>query len=168
MPHRCKAGRIWHSIPAETEGQSAAAAARHVPVWLGPEELGKPFLHCLILKCQVNVQLHLCSLLVQMFITCQLKAISQMWRSNSINKACNYVNSRYFSLVFFFLQCVKSSTECLEKKFSSLFRWENVDGYDNVCQRCESICSKKPPVLKSTTHPRGVAAKGMPRRPVES
>ncbi|XP_070780039.1 zona pellucida sperm-binding protein 3-like [Enoplosus armatus] len=46
------------------------------------------------------------------FITCQLKATSEMWRSSPINKACNYVHSR----------------------------WKNVDGSDDVCQCCDSTC----------------------------
>ncbi|XP_068434484.1 zona pellucida sperm-binding protein 3-like [Clinocottus analis] len=46
------------------------------------------------------------------FITCQLKATAEMWQTSSINKACNYVDSR----------------------------WLNVDGSD-VCQCCDSICS---------------------------
>ncbi|XP_054463183.1 uncharacterized protein LOC129098220 [Anoplopoma fimbria] len=51
-----------------------------------------------------------------MYITCKLKATSEMWRSSSINKACNYVHSR----------------------------WINVDGSD-VCPCCDSTCSKSTP-----------------------
>nr|XP_057906371.1 zona pellucida sperm-binding protein 3-like isoform X2 [Doryrhamphus excisus]XP_057906372.1 zona pellucida sperm-binding protein 3-like isoform X2 [Doryrhamphus excisus] len=51
------------------------------------------------------------------FITCQLKARSEMWSSSPVNKACSYVNSR----------------------------WKSVDGSDDVCRCCESICSPNPP-----------------------
>ncbi|XP_068434847.1 zona pellucida sperm-binding protein 3-like [Clinocottus analis] len=50
------------------------------------------------------------------FITCQLKATHEMWKTSPINKACNYVDSR----------------------------WTNVDGSD-VCQCCDSICSTSIP-----------------------
>ncbi|KAA8585018.1 zona pellucida sperm-binding protein 3 [Etheostoma spectabile] len=46
------------------------------------------------------------------FITCHLKATSEMWKSSPINKACNYVHSR----------------------------WINEDGSD-VCRCCDSTCS---------------------------
>uniref|UniRef100_A0A667XDZ1 Zona pellucida sperm-binding protein 3 n=1 Tax=Myripristis murdjan TaxID=586833 RepID=A0A667XDZ1_9TELE len=49
------------------------------------------------------------------YITCQLKATSQMWRSGPNAKACNYLNSR----------------------------WRHVDGDDEVCGCCESDCSSK-------------------------
>ncbi|KAE8283103.1 Zona pellucida sperm-binding protein 3 [Larimichthys crocea] len=48
------------------------------------------------------------------FITCHLKATSKMQRSSPINKACNYVQSR----------------------------WQNVDGGDDVCRCCDSTCNK--------------------------
>uniref|UniRef100_A0A3P8SJ61 Zona pellucida sperm-binding protein 3 n=1 Tax=Amphiprion percula TaxID=161767 RepID=A0A3P8SJ61_AMPPE len=51
-----------------------------------------------------------------MFITCQLKATPEIWTSSRINKACNYVRSR----------------------------WENMDGDDAVCQCCDSSCSMRP------------------------
>ncbi|XP_038555080.1 LOW QUALITY PROTEIN: zona pellucida sperm-binding protein 3-like [Micropterus salmoides] len=44
------------------------------------------------------------------YITCQLKATSEMWSSSPINKVFNYVHSR----------------------------WENVDGGDDVCQCCRN------------------------------
>ncbi|XP_056264053.1 zona pellucida sperm-binding protein 3-like [Pseudoliparis swirei] len=50
------------------------------------------------------------------FITCQLKVTSAMWKNSPTNKACNYVNSR----------------------------WINVDASD-VCQCCDSICYKSTP-----------------------
>ncbi|XP_070703562.1 zona pellucida sperm-binding protein 3-like [Pempheris klunzingeri] len=46
------------------------------------------------------------------FITCQLKVTSDMW-SSPVNKACNYVHSR----------------------------WQNVDGHDDACRCCDSACS---------------------------
>ncbi|XP_069569621.1 zona pellucida sperm-binding protein 3-like [Brachyistius frenatus] len=49
------------------------------------------------------------------FITCQLKATPEMWRNSPINKACNYVHSR----------------------------WRSVDGNNGVCQCCDSICHKR-------------------------
>ncbi|XP_061741012.1 zona pellucida sperm-binding protein 3-like [Nerophis ophidion] len=51
------------------------------------------------------------------FITCQLKASSEMWRSSPVNKACSYVHSR----------------------------WINVDESDEVCSCCESTCSQNFP-----------------------
>ncbi|XP_067426690.1 zona pellucida sperm-binding protein 3-like isoform X3 [Thunnus thynnus] len=51
------------------------------------------------------------------FITCQLKASSEMWKSSPSNKACNYVHSR----------------------------WENVDGNEDVCQCCDSTCHGSSP-----------------------
>ncbi|XP_044037915.1 zona pellucida sperm-binding protein 3-like [Siniperca chuatsi] len=48
------------------------------------------------------------------YITCQLKATSEMWKSCPINKACNYEHSR----------------------------WKNVDGSDDVCRCCDSTCSR--------------------------
>lgn len=50
------------------------------------------------------------------FITCQLKATPEVWKSSPSNKACNYMHSR----------------------------WKNVDGNDSVCQCCEGICYKTP------------------------
>ncbi|XP_075994840.1 zona pellucida sperm-binding protein 3-like [Genypterus blacodes] len=46
------------------------------------------------------------------FITCQLKATTETWRSSATVKACNYVHSR----------------------------WENVDMDDSACRCCESSC----------------------------
>uniref|UniRef100_A0A8C2WQU8 Zona pellucida sperm-binding protein 3 n=2 Tax=Cyclopterus lumpus TaxID=8103 RepID=A0A8C2WQU8_CYCLU len=50
------------------------------------------------------------------FITCQLKVTSEIWKNSPINKVCNYVD----------------------------LRWINVDGSD-VCQCCDSICYKSTP-----------------------
>ncbi|XP_054615675.1 zona pellucida sperm-binding protein 3-like [Dunckerocampus dactyliophorus] len=49
------------------------------------------------------------------FITCRLKARSEMWRGSPVNKACSYVHSR----------------------------WKSVDGSDDMCRCCESTCSLK-------------------------
>lgn len=51
------------------------------------------------------------------FITCKLKATSEMRKSSRVNKACNYVHSR----------------------------WENVDGDDDECRCCESSCRNNVP-----------------------
>ncbi|XP_033999886.1 zona pellucida sperm-binding protein 3-like [Trematomus bernacchii] len=51
------------------------------------------------------------------FITCQLKATSEMRKSSPVNKACNYINSR----------------------------WINVDGSDDVCRCCDDTCSSNSP-----------------------
>ncbi|XP_034005207.1 zona pellucida sperm-binding protein 3-like [Trematomus bernacchii] len=51
------------------------------------------------------------------FITCQLKATSEMRKSSPVNKACNYINSR----------------------------WINVDGSDDVCRCCDDTCSSYSP-----------------------
>ncbi|KAK9534976.1 hypothetical protein VZT92_007386 [Zoarces viviparus] len=58
------------------------------------------------------------------FITCQLKATSEMWMSSPINKACNYVHSR----------------------------WLNEDGRD-VCRCCDRICSKSTPGYDTNVRP---------------
>ncbi|XP_041858034.1 zona pellucida sperm-binding protein 3-like isoform X2 [Melanotaenia boesemani] len=50
------------------------------------------------------------------FLTCELKAIPKIWRNSLINKACNYIHSR----------------------------WNNVDGNDGVCQCCDGFCHKRP------------------------
>ncbi|GAA6229580.1 zona pellucida sperm-binding protein 3-like [Lates japonicus] len=50
------------------------------------------------------------------FITCQMKATSEMWKTSPVNKACNYIHSR----------------------------WKDVDGNDGVCQCCDSTCHKRP------------------------
>ncbi|XP_033999482.1 zona pellucida sperm-binding protein 3-like [Trematomus bernacchii] len=50
------------------------------------------------------------------FITCQLKATSEKQKSSPVNKACNYINSR----------------------------WINVDGSD-VCRCCDDTCSSNSP-----------------------
>uniref|UniRef100_UPI0037E9137C zona pellucida sperm-binding protein 3-like n=1 Tax=Semicossyphus pulcher TaxID=241346 RepID=UPI0037E9137C len=50
------------------------------------------------------------------FITCQLKATADMWKSSPVNKACNYEQSR----------------------------WENVDGSDDVCRCCDGTCYRTP------------------------
>ncbi|XP_059204399.1 zona pellucida sperm-binding protein 3-like [Centropristis striata] len=60
------------------------------------------------------------------FITCYLKATSEMWRSSPVNKACNYIHSR----------------------------WMNVDGSDDVCRCCGSSCYKSSP--NDQTHLRRV------------
>ncbi|XP_077411726.1 zona pellucida glycoprotein 3e [Vanacampus margaritifer] len=49
-----------------------------------------------------------------LFLTCRLKATSDMWRSSPFNKACTYVNSR----------------------------WENVDGSPEVCRCCDGTCKQ--------------------------
>ncbi|KAG7243614.1 hypothetical protein INR49_011171 [Caranx melampygus] len=49
------------------------------------------------------------------FITCQLKAASGIWKGSPVNKACNYV----------------------------LSRWENVDGIVGVCRCCDSVCHQR-------------------------
>ncbi|XP_061555927.1 zona pellucida sperm-binding protein 3-like [Phycodurus eques] len=49
-----------------------------------------------------------------LFLTCQLKATSEMWSRSPVNKACTYVHSR----------------------------WENVDGSADVCRCCDSTCKK--------------------------
>ncbi|XP_029293959.1 LOW QUALITY PROTEIN: zona pellucida sperm-binding protein 3-like [Cottoperca gobio] len=59
------------------------------------------------------------------FITCQLKATTEMWRSSSINKACNYVHSR----------------------------WINVDGSDDVCRCCDNTCYKRSPNSNTNLRP---------------
>ncbi|KAK1877174.1 Zona pellucida sperm-binding protein 3 [Dissostichus eleginoides] len=51
------------------------------------------------------------------FITCRLKATSEMQKSSPTNKACNYINSR----------------------------WINVDGSDDVCRCCDNTCSSNSP-----------------------
>ncbi|XP_068574810.1 zona pellucida sperm-binding protein 3-like [Cebidichthys violaceus] len=67
------------------------------------------------------------------FITCQLKATSVMWPSSPINKACNYLHSR----------------------------WINEDGSD-VCRCCDSICSKSTPDDSNVRPqiPEGIMASG--------
>ncbi|XP_056258047.1 zona pellucida sperm-binding protein 3-like [Seriola aureovittata] len=49
------------------------------------------------------------------FITCQLKVTSETWKSSPINKACNYIHSR----------------------------WKDVDGNVGVCQCCDSVCHRR-------------------------
>ncbi|KAK1877487.1 Zona pellucida sperm-binding protein 3 [Dissostichus eleginoides] len=51
------------------------------------------------------------------FITCRLKATSEMQKSSPTNKACNYINSR----------------------------WINVDGSEDVCRCCDDTCSSNSP-----------------------
>ncbi|XP_015238923.1 PREDICTED: zona pellucida sperm-binding protein 3-like [Cyprinodon variegatus] len=46
------------------------------------------------------------------FITCEVKATGQLWKSSPTNKVCNYRHSS----------------------------WKNVDGTDDVCQCCQSTC----------------------------
>ncbi|XP_040919059.1 zona pellucida sperm-binding protein 3-like [Toxotes jaculatrix] len=46
------------------------------------------------------------------YITCQMKATSEMWKSSTVNKVCNYTHSR----------------------------WKNLDGHVGVCQCCDTIC----------------------------
>ncbi|XP_076609592.1 zona pellucida sperm-binding protein 3-like [Chaetodon auriga] len=58
------------------------------------------------------------------FITCQLKATPKLWESSPVNKACNYLHSR----------------------------WKNVDGTDNVCRCCDSNCSKSSPKWRDKTY----------------
>ncbi|XP_008403539.1 zona pellucida sperm-binding protein 3-like [Poecilia reticulata] len=48
------------------------------------------------------------------YVTCEVKATRQLWRSSPTNKVCNYINSS----------------------------WKNVDGLDGVCQCCKGVCSK--------------------------
>ncbi|CAJ1076592.1 zona pellucida sperm-binding protein 3-like [Xyrichtys novacula] len=48
------------------------------------------------------------------FITCWLKASTDMWRSSPVSKSCNYMQSR----------------------------WTNVDGGDDVCRCCDSTCNR--------------------------
>ncbi|XP_071768449.2 zona pellucida sperm-binding protein 3-like [Centroberyx gerrardi] len=67
------------------------------------------------------------------FITCQLKATSELWRSSPVSKACNYVNSR----------------------------WQNVDGNDDVCRCCERACYKSSPRWNSKTSLRRLSPEGM-------
>ncbi|XP_033999895.1 zona pellucida sperm-binding protein 3-like [Trematomus bernacchii] len=57
------------------------------------------------------------------FITCQLKATSEMRKSSPVNKACNYINSR----------------------------WINVDGSDDVCRCCDDTCSSNSPTGQTTS-----------------
>lgn len=66
------------------------------------------------------------------FITCHLKAVSKMWQSNSISKACNYANSR----------------------------WKILDGYSNACRCCDSNCRQhhRSGVWKSQVNQRGPSA----------
>ncbi|XP_074553400.1 zona pellucida sperm-binding protein 3-like isoform X2 [Halichoeres trimaculatus] len=61
-----------------------------------------------------------------MFLTCQLRATPDMWRSSSVNKACNYVHSR----------------------------WENVDGGDHMCRCCDSTCPTSPPGRRDVSNQR--------------
>ncbi|XP_034566577.1 zona pellucida sperm-binding protein 3-like [Notolabrus celidotus] len=61
-----------------------------------------------------------------MFLTCQLRASTDMWRRSPVNKACNYVHSR----------------------------WENIDGGDDVCQCCDSTCSTPSPKWRDISYPR--------------
>ncbi|PWA17253.1 hypothetical protein CCH79_00010391, partial [Gambusia affinis] len=47
------------------------------------------------------------------FVTCEVKATRQLWKSSPTNKVCNYINSS----------------------------WKNVDGPDGVCQCCnDDVC----------------------------
>ncbi|XP_071329992.1 zona pellucida sperm-binding protein 3-like [Trachinotus anak] len=68
-----------------------------------------------------SLQLQLDAFLFQLdprnsiFFTCQLKATSEIWRSSPVNKACNYIHSR----------------------------WKNVDGNVGVCQCCDRSCHQK-------------------------
>ncbi|XP_075880183.1 zona pellucida sperm-binding protein 3-like [Nelusetta ayraudi] len=85
-----------------------------------------------LLRLQLNIFLFNHDPRNSIFITCQLKVVSEMWQSNPINKACNYANSR----------------------------WKSLDGYGNACQCCDSICSHhQSPVWKSQAHKRGPAAR---------
>ncbi|XP_077475381.1 zona pellucida sperm-binding protein 3-like [Stigmatopora argus] len=52
-----------------------------------------------------------------LFLTCQLKATSEMWTSTPVDKACTYVESR----------------------------WENVDGMPDVCRCCDGTCEQHAP-----------------------
>ncbi|KAM4743701.1 LOW QUALITY PROTEIN: zona pellucida sperm-binding protein 3-like [Anableps anableps] len=47
------------------------------------------------------------------FVTCDVKAAHQLWKSSPANKICNYINSS----------------------------WKNVDGPDGVCQCSKGVCS---------------------------
>ncbi|KAM3597290.1 uncharacterized protein V6R79_002649 [Siganus canaliculatus] len=58
------------------------------------------------------------------FITCQLKATSERLRNTRINKACNYMHSR----------------------------WKNVDGSDHVCRCCDATCYETSPKRDNKTH----------------
>ncbi|XP_019744138.1 zona pellucida sperm-binding protein 3-like isoform X2 [Hippocampus comes] len=61
-----------------------------------------------------------------LFLTCRLKATSEMRRSNTAHKACTYMHSR----------------------------WENIDGSPDVCRCCDTTCTQysykhlKPPGAK--------------------
>ncbi|XP_057673499.1 zona pellucida sperm-binding protein 3-like [Corythoichthys intestinalis] len=52
-----------------------------------------------------------------LFLTCRLKATSEMWKSSPVNKACTYVQSR----------------------------WEDVDGMPDVCRCCDGTCKQNAP-----------------------
>nr|XP_046270063.1 zona pellucida sperm-binding protein 3-like [Scatophagus argus] len=62
------------------------------------------------------------------FITCQLKATFGMWTSNPVNKACNYIHSR----------------------------WANVDGFDDVCRCCDGTCDQSSPRTNYKTNLKGL------------
>ncbi|XP_051245021.1 zona pellucida sperm-binding protein 3-like [Dicentrarchus labrax] len=83
----------------------------------GSDSLFQPRTKAHSLQLQLNAFLFHQDSRNSIFITCQLKATSEMWASSPNNKACNYIHSR----------------------------WKNVDGSDNVCRCCESTGYKRCP-----------------------
>lgn len=88
-----------------TDAKEGGSKARFQPRWR-PDSL----------RFQLDAILFRNDLRNTIFITCGLKAIPKMWENNSINKACNYIQSR----------------------------WDNVDGNDGVCQCCDGFCRERP------------------------
>ncbi|XP_073350946.1 zona pellucida sperm-binding protein 3-like [Pagrus major] len=94
----------------------------------GSNTLFKPRGRAHSLQLQLNAFLFQQDSRNSIFITCWLKAASEMWKTSLSNKACNYVHSR----------------------------WQNVDGSDDVCQCCDSTCHKSAPEWNNETHLRRV------------
>ncbi|CAK6964853.1 zona pellucida sperm-binding protein 3-like [Scomber scombrus] len=64
----------------------------------GSNTLFRPRIRADALQLELDVFLFHQDLRNTIFITCQMKASSEMWKSSPINKACNHVHSRYFGL----------------------------------------------------------------------
>ncbi|XP_035511055.1 zona pellucida sperm-binding protein 3-like [Morone saxatilis] len=90
----------------------------------GSDSLFQPRTKAHSLQLQLNAFLFHQDSRNSIFITCQLKATSEMWESSPKNKACNYVHSR----------------------------WKNVDGSNNVCRCCESTGYKRCPKWNNKTN----------------
>uniref|UniRef100_A0A3B4ZRF0 Zona pellucida sperm-binding protein 3 n=1 Tax=Stegastes partitus TaxID=144197 RepID=A0A3B4ZRF0_9TELE len=82
--------------------------------------LFRPRLRAEVLQLQLDTFLFQKHSRNSIFITCQLKATPEVWMSSSMNKACNYIQSR----------------------------WRNVDGDDAACRCCDSSCHTRPPTRK--------------------